>query len=151
MPATQDHFERANSAPTAPRSGLLLYDADCRLCRALAAAALAADRRGRLRALPLQSADARRALPSISDSERLASMHFVDSDGHHSATGDALTRILALLPGGRVPAAALARTPRLAEAGYRLVAANRGRLGQLLPARALAWADRRLSGRAPRP
>ena len=56
--------------------------------------------------------------------------------------------LLALLPGGSPLARAAARLPGLTEAGYGLVAGNRGKLGRLVPAGAKRRADARIRRRA---
>jgi predicted DCC family thiol-disulfide oxidoreductase YuxK len=115
---------------------------------------------GALRALPLGTEEADRLLADLPVEERAASWHLVvdksqalnmagaarpigDVPGAvRLSAGAALAPALALLPGGRIPAALLGRLPRLTEHGYRWVADHRGRLGRLVPARARRWADR---------
>lgn len=122
---------------------LLLYDRDCGLCRTVTAVALALDRNGRLRPLALQTAEARRLLPAMSEQERLASFHLVEQiTGRASSAGAGLAALAELLPGGRVTAGALRSSARLSETAYRLVADNRQRIGRLIPKRITARAAR---------
>ena len=51
-------------------------------------------------------------------------------DGERLSGGDALPPLLRLLPGGRFPAAACSRFPRLTERGYRSVAAHPSQLSR---------------------
>jgi predicted DCC family thiol-disulfide oxidoreductase YuxK len=131
----------------------VIYDADCGFCRWSLAVLLRFDRTGgkrggrsaasdALRPLPLGTAEADRLLADLSVEERNASWHLVVDTGVRTSAGTALAPALALLPGGRVPSALLGRMPRLTERGYRWVAAHRGFLGRLVPARARRWADR---------
>ena len=55
-----------------------------------------------------------------------------------------------LLPGGRVPAAMVARLPKLTERGYRWVADHRSALGKLVPDRAKQRASERVRAHAAR-
>jgi predicted DCC family thiol-disulfide oxidoreductase YuxK len=85
-------------------------------------------------------------LGDLSPDQRMASWHLVAPDGTCSSAGAALPEALALLPGGRLPAAALRRAPRATERGYAWVAAHRSWLGRLVP----AGAKRRARGRVDR-
>jgi predicted DCC family thiol-disulfide oxidoreductase YuxK len=66
----------------------------------------------------------------------MASWHFVTPAGERLSGGAALPALFGLLPGGRVPAAACAKFPRLTEAGYRWVADHRSQLSRFVPQRA---------------
>jgi predicted DCC family thiol-disulfide oxidoreductase YuxK len=120
---------------------LVLYDADCGLCRALLAGLLHWDRGRQLQPLALQSPEADALLAGLAPAERLASWHLVSPAGQRYSGGGALPPLLRLLPGGRAPAAAFARFPRLADGGYRWVAEHRTGLSRLLPARLKRHAD----------
>jgi predicted DCC family thiol-disulfide oxidoreductase YuxK len=67
------------------------------------------------------------------------------------SAGAALPPLLRLLPGGALPASALAATPRLTERAYRWVAAHRNLLSKAIPAaskrRAAAVVSRREASR----
>jgi predicted DCC family thiol-disulfide oxidoreductase YuxK len=131
----------------------VIYDADCGFCKFSLALLLSWDRprkgRGRrepgaraLRPLPLGAAEADRLLADLTPAQRDASWHLVDESGRRNSAGAALAPVLALLPGGRGPAALVARMPRVTERGYRWVVDHRGLLGRFVPARARRWADR---------
>jgi hypothetical protein len=105
--------------------------------------------------LPLGTAEADRLLADLSAEERNASWHLILDEGQERtagaapstgparlSAGAALAPALALLTGGRLPSAVVARIPRLTEGGYRWVAGHRGLLGRFVPARARRWADR---------
>jgi predicted DCC family thiol-disulfide oxidoreductase YuxK len=131
----------------------VIYDADCGFCKVCLALLLSWDRprkgRGRrepgtraLRPLPLGTAEADRLLADLMPAQRDASWHLVDASGRRNSAGAALAPVLTLLPGGRFPAALVARMPHLTERGYRWVVDHRGFLGRFVPARARRWADR---------
>ena len=86
----------------------ILYDADCGFCRTALAAILTADRDRRLRPLALGTAEADRLLADLTPEQRAASWHLVSPDGHRESAGAAGAPLLRLLPGGALPAAALA-------------------------------------------
>jgi predicted DCC family thiol-disulfide oxidoreductase YuxK len=114
------------------RRPVLLYDADCRFCRFTARAVRRLDRRGRLALLPLGDEEASPLLAGLPEEQRLDSVRLAESDGELLARGGAVARVLAYLGlpsalvGGRLAV-------RLLDAGYELVARNRGRLGLLVP------------------
>jgi predicted DCC family thiol-disulfide oxidoreductase YuxK len=96
-----------------PDRPVLLYDANCRFCRFSARIVAQLDRGARLAYLPLDDPAADGLLASVSPDERFESWRLVRRDG--SVVGYGWTR------------------SRLADAAYRLVARNRGRLGRLVP------------------
>jgi predicted DCC family thiol-disulfide oxidoreductase YuxK len=122
----------------------VIYDADCGFCKVCLALLLIWDGRehGALRPLPLGTAEADRLLADLTVEQRNASWHLVDSSGRRNSAGAALAPALELLPGGRFPAALVARMPHLTERAYRSVVGHRGFLGRFVPARARRWADR---------
>jgi predicted DCC family thiol-disulfide oxidoreductase YuxK len=110
----------------------LLYDEDCAFCRWSADKILAWDRRGRLRAVAIQSDEGSRLLAGIPRERRLDSWHLVSPSGELRSGGDAAAPLAALLPGGR-PLAFLFRTfPAATDRAYRAVARNRDRFARLL-------------------
>jgi predicted DCC family thiol-disulfide oxidoreductase YuxK len=111
---------------------VILYDDDCGFCRWSLGKVLAWDRRGRVRAVAIQSEEGGRLLAEIPPSERLASWHLVLPSGEFRSGGAAAAPLAELLPRGRPLAALFRAFPRVTERGYRLVAANRGRLGRLV-------------------
>jgi predicted DCC family thiol-disulfide oxidoreductase YuxK len=139
----------------------VIYDADCGFCKVCLALLLTWDRRrkgsswrepGSLRPLPLGTAKADRLLEALTVEQRNASWHLIDGNGCRHSAGAALAPALALLPGGRLPAALVARMPHVTERGYRWVADHRGFLGRFVPARARRWADRVIAAHdGPRP
>jgi predicted DCC family thiol-disulfide oxidoreductase YuxK len=110
----------------------VLYDRDCGFC------AWSADKlrrwdghRKRLRFVPLQAAETDGLLGPMSHDERFASWHVV-TQGRVSSGGAALGPVLRALPGGFPAAVIVERFPRTTESVYRLVSANRLRLGAVL-------------------
>jgi predicted DCC family thiol-disulfide oxidoreductase YuxK len=118
----------------------VIYDADCGFCKWCLALLLLWDRSA-LRPLPLGTPEADRLLVDLTVEERNASWHLI-LDAKRFSAGAALAPALALLPGGRIPSALVARVSGQAERGYRWVADHRGLLGRFVPARARRWADR---------
>jgi predicted DCC family thiol-disulfide oxidoreductase YuxK len=117
---------------------VVLYDEDCGFCRWATGWVLAWDRRGRLRAVALQDAEAEHLLPAMDRERRMASWHVVGPDGRVRSAGRAVAPLLQLLPGG-APLAALATAfPRTTDRLYDWTARHRGRLGALLGARRCA-------------
>jgi predicted DCC family thiol-disulfide oxidoreductase YuxK len=111
----------------------VLYDAECGFCTWALAGLLRWDRASRLRPLALQSAAADALLAGLTLDERMASWHLVSPDGERSSAGQALAPALRLLPGGRMPAAVMARNPALTERAYRWVADHRSELSRWVP------------------
>jgi predicted DCC family thiol-disulfide oxidoreductase YuxK len=126
---------------------IVLYDGDCGLCKWLLAWLLRFDRAGRLQPIALQRPEAEALLADLDPAERMASMHLVSPGGMRASAGDALPPLLRLLSGGRLPAAVLERFPRLADAGYRWVAAHRIGISRFVPRRAKERAAERVRGR----
>jgi predicted DCC family thiol-disulfide oxidoreductase YuxK len=108
---------------------------------------LALDREQRLRPVALQSPEAPGLLPGLDEEERMASFHLVGADGRRYSGGEALSRLMDFLAGGRALGAAMRRSPGATDRFYRLVADNRSRIGPLIPdavkRRATAAIDRR--------
>jgi len=116
----------------------LLYDADCGFCRWFVDRILRWDRRGVLRTVPLQSAEADALLGPMDVDLKMASWHLVDSHGTVRSAGAAVAPLYRLLPGG-IPLALMAETfPRSTDRLYRLIARNRERFGQMLGSQACA-------------
>jgi predicted DCC family thiol-disulfide oxidoreductase YuxK len=123
----------------------VLYDSDCGFCRWSLAQLLALDRGRSLRPVALGTPAADALLGDLSEADRAASWHLVSPDGRRWSAGAAAPPLLRLLPGGRAPAAVLARAPRPTERCYRWVAGHRSTLSRLIPARAKARADARIA------
>jgi predicted DCC family thiol-disulfide oxidoreductase YuxK len=107
---------------------IVIYDADCGFCRFSLAILLSAT--GALRPLPLGTAEADELLADLTEEQRNASWHVIYDDGTRASAGAALAPAL------------FARFPRTTERAYGWVAAHRGLLGRIVPARARRWADR---------
>jgi predicted DCC family thiol-disulfide oxidoreductase YuxK len=114
---------------------LVLYDADCGVCVWLLSIVLRCDRAERLRSLALQRPQADDLLVDLTPAERIASWHLISPTGARHSGGAALAPLLALLPHGRAPAAALAHVPGVTDRGYRWIAEHRAQLAKLVPAR----------------
>jgi predicted DCC family thiol-disulfide oxidoreductase YuxK len=128
---------------------VVLYDADCGLCRWTAAKLVAWDRRRILRLVRLQHREhSDRLLGDMDEERRMASWHLVVSDGRVFSGGEALAPLLALLPGGKPIARAVGAAQPLTNAAYRFVADRRSAFGKLLTAGTRRRADARLGERA---
>ena len=124
----------------------VLYDADCGFCRSALAALLRLDRDRRLLPVTIQGPDGERLLGHLTPDQRLASAHVVTPDGRVHSGGDAVVPIARVLP-GMGPVAVLAGTlAGPTRWGYRQVAANRTRLGRLVPQRRRARATEAIAG-----
>jgi predicted DCC family thiol-disulfide oxidoreductase YuxK len=129
----------------------VLYDGDCGFCKWLLAALLRWDRADRLQPIALQRPEAGDLLRDLSPAERMASWHLVSPDGRRSSGGTALAPLLRLLPGGRMPAAAVARVPRLTDRAYRWIAEHRTQLSKRVPGGAKRRAARQVEEREQAP
>jgi predicted DCC family thiol-disulfide oxidoreductase YuxK len=112
----------------------VLYDADCGFCRTALALILSADRDRRLRPVALDSPEADWLLGDLVPEQRDASWHLVSPAGRRESAGAAGAPLLRLLPGGAVPAAALAKSPAMTQRAYRWVADHRSTFSRALPA-----------------
>jgi len=111
---------------------VVLYDADCGFCRWSLEWVVKWDRNDSLEYLPIQSDEGCRLLAAVPEGARLDSWHLVEPDGTVFSAGLAFPPLLRRLPRGRRLARLSELMPGVSEAGYRLVAANRGRLGGLV-------------------
>jgi predicted DCC family thiol-disulfide oxidoreductase YuxK len=125
--------QMSHSGDTDRRQALVLYDADCGFCRSALALLLQADRQRRLRPLALGTPAADELLADLTPEQRAGSWHLVMPDGSRSSAGAALAPLLALLPGGSLPAAVVASIPGPTERGYRWVAEHRSKLSRWVP------------------
>jgi len=113
---------------------VLLYDADCRVCRFVARATLRLDRREELGFLPLQDPEADRFLEGLPAGERLASWRLVRRDGSLAGYGAGLSELLGSMAVTRAFGRAVSVVPdRVLDALYEPTARRRGRLGRLVP------------------
>jgi predicted DCC family thiol-disulfide oxidoreductase YuxK len=117
---------------------VVLYDADCGLCRWATDRIVRWDRKGRLRAVPLQASEADRLLGSMDPARRTTSWHLVSPDGVVRSAGAAVPPLLRLLPGGRPLAAAAERLPRTTDRAYAWIVRHRTELGRMLGQRRCA-------------
>lgn len=116
------------------RRPVLLYDADCRLCRFAARTAARLAREEELALLPLRDPAAEPLLAPLDEAQRLATWRLARVDGSLAGYGTGVPELLAATRLGRP----LARLSRLLpastlDAAYRLVARNRELIGRLVP------------------
>lgn len=117
---------------------VLLFDENCGFCRWATDRVLEWDRRGALRALPIQSEEGGRLLGGMSEGRRLSSWHLASPGGRVDSAGAAVAPLARLLPLGG-PLALMARSfPSATDALYRLFARHRTGLARLVGARACA-------------
>ena len=111
----------------------LLYDDDCGMCRTILSWILMRDTERRIRPVALQDALAADLLPGMSEEDRFASFHLVDDDGTIQSGGRALPLIFSELPGFAAAGAGMKAIQPLTDAGYKVIAANRSRIGPWVP------------------
>jgi predicted DCC family thiol-disulfide oxidoreductase YuxK len=126
---------RDSTSPPEP-PWLVFYDPDCGFCRTALALLLSADRAHRLRPVALGTAEADGLLADLTPEQRDGSWHLVSPDGHRESAGAAGPPLLRLLPGGALPAAALAKAPGATQRGYEWVAEHRSTLSRWIPSTA---------------
>jgi predicted DCC family thiol-disulfide oxidoreductase YuxK len=126
---------RDSTSPPDPR-WTVLYDPDCGFCRTVLGLILRADRDRRLRPLALGTEEADRLLTDLTPEQRDASWHLISPDGHRESAGAAGPPLLRLLPGGALPAAALASAPERTQQTYEWVAEHRSTLSRWIPSSA---------------
>lgn len=122
----------------------VLYDAECGFCTWLLAGLLRCDRAARLRPIALQRSEAEELLGELTPAQRMASWHLISATGRRRSGGAAISPLLALLPAGRLPAAAFARFPTLTDRGYRWVAEHRSQLSKWVPGSAKQRSTQRI-------
>jgi predicted DCC family thiol-disulfide oxidoreductase YuxK len=123
----------------------VLYDADCGFCRWSLGRLLALDRGHNLRPVALDTPAADHLLADLTPEQRASSWHLIAPDGRRESGGTAAVPLLRLLPGGRAPAAVLARVPRLTERTYRWIAAHRSLFSRLISDGAKKRADAKIA------
>ena len=107
----------------------LLYDGDCRICRAFARLARSLDLRDRIAIRPLQ--EARDLLPGVQEAEILHAVRGVSPDGRLWEGAEALLVVLAALLDGPALQTLLLRSPpavAVARRGYAILVEFRGHL-----------------------
>jgi predicted DCC family thiol-disulfide oxidoreductase YuxK len=123
---------------------VVFFDADCGICRWVAAKLLAWDRRGALRFAELQDREqSDRLLGGMPEDQRMASWHLVEGGRVYSG-GEAVPPLLRVLPGGRPLAWLAAALQPLTNVAYRFVADRRSAFGRLVPNGARRRAAERL-------
>jgi len=118
----------------------LVYDHECGLCRVVAALVLLADRHVRLEPVALQDPRIRTLLASVPPPAGPRSWHLVAPDGRVVSGGAAVPELCRLLPGFRGLDLLSRAAPDATERIYAGLAANRHRLGPLIPGRVVGWA-----------
>jgi predicted DCC family thiol-disulfide oxidoreductase YuxK len=131
-----------------PTAWILLYDRDCGFCRWSLAWVLRVDRNRRLSPVALGSPEAEELLADLTPEEGMRSWHLIAPDGRRWSAGYAAPPLLRLLPGGRLPAAALAAAPDFTDRAYRWVADHRSTLSRLVSERGKRRADERIAAEA---
>ena len=129
--------------PNAPL--LVFYDEECGYCRWSVAQLLRFDRDQRLRLIAIQSPEGERLLADVAPELRLASAHLIDGDGQLFSGGDAAAPIAAALPRLAPTAPLLGRLSGPVNASYKLIAANRERIGRLVGVSSRERADRAIA------
>jgi predicted DCC family thiol-disulfide oxidoreductase YuxK len=117
---------------------VLLFDEDCGFCRWAAIQVLRWDRRGALRALPIQSEEGDRLLDGMDDRRRLSSWHLASPDGRVDSAGAAVGPLTRLLPLGAPLALMAGVFPAATDALYRTLARHRTTLARVVGVRACA-------------
>jgi predicted DCC family thiol-disulfide oxidoreductase YuxK len=113
---------------------VLLYDADCRVCRFVARTALRLDMRKELAVLPLQDEEAARLLDVLPPEERLSSWRLVRTDGSLAGYGAGVSELLGSMWVTRAVGRAASVVPDRALDGlYEQATRRRGRLGRIVP------------------
>jgi predicted DCC family thiol-disulfide oxidoreductase YuxK/ketosteroid isomerase-like protein len=125
----------------------VLYDAGCGFCKWLLSVLLRWDRAARLHPIALQRSDADDLLEELTPAERMATWHLISPTGERRSGGAAVAPLLRLLPGGGLPAAAIAHFPGLTDRGYQWVAEHRSQLSKGIRARALRRGRKSSRGR----
>jgi predicted DCC family thiol-disulfide oxidoreductase YuxK/ketosteroid isomerase-like protein len=129
------------------RHWTVAYDAGCGFCIWLLDVLLRWDRAVRLQPVALRRSEADDLLHELAPAERMATLHLISPAGARHSGGAALPPLLRLLPAGRLPAAGLARFPKLTDRGYRWVAAHRSKLSKWVPSSAKQRAGQRIHRR----
>jgi len=110
----------------------VLYDGDCRFCIARVAEIKAWDTSNSMEYIPRQDTSCDERFPALTGLPLDDGIVFIATDGHMSVAADAMYEIARLLPPTR-GFAWLYQVPilkQLAQIGYRIIAANRKRLGK---------------------
>ena len=117
---------------------VLLFDEDCGFCRWATDRVLEWDRRGALRAVPIQSEEGDRLLDGMDDRRRLDSWHLASRGGRVDSAGAAVAPLARLLPLGGPLALVAGAFPAATDALYRTLARHRATLARVVGVRACA-------------
>jgi predicted DCC family thiol-disulfide oxidoreductase YuxK len=113
---------------------VLLYDADCRLCRFAARLVARLDRRRELGFLPLGDPAAAPLLERLPETERFSSWRLAQPDGSLPGFGAGVADLLRAMRYTRPLGLLLAVIPdRALDSVYDVVARHRGRIGRVVP------------------
>lgn len=117
---------------------VLLFDEDCGFCRWATDRVLRWDRRGALRALPIQSEEGDRLLDGMDDRRKLGSWHLASPGGRVDSAGAAVAPLARLLPLGAPLAMVAGAFPGATDALYRMLARHRTALARVVGVRSCA-------------
>ena len=120
----------------------MLYDADCGLCKWLLSGLLRWDRSSRLRPIALQRPEAAELLNDLAPAEQMESWHLISPSGQRFSGGEAVPKLVRLLPAGALPAAVFALSPHATDRGYRWIANHRSVLSRFVRSSSKARASR---------
>jgi predicted DCC family thiol-disulfide oxidoreductase YuxK len=120
---------------------IVLYDADCGICRWSMAWALRHDRGHRLIAAPIQSPLGAELLCDLTPDRRLATAHAVGADDRLRSGGDAAAAVLERLDRTRLLGRLARSVPGMTGYLYDAVATRRSAFGRFVGARARRRAD----------
>ena len=124
-------YHRPTRAARSPGCYVFVYDGDCGFCTRTARA-LAARARRKIRLVPFAEVPADEILGALTPEQIRASSHCITPDGREYHGGESVTRLLRLLPGGRLLAPFdLPGLSLLRELGYAVVARNRALVGKV--------------------
>lgn len=111
----------------------VVYDSSCAVCNAFRRWILRRDRRGKLVFVGNRTDEAKALLPSLTDEQRAATLHWLSGSGDHHQGARAVFSTVASTGGFLgIASAVLARPPLyvLSEPAYRLFAKHRSQLAR---------------------
>ena len=124
-------YHRPTRAARPPGCYVFVFDGDCGFCTRTAHA-LAARARREIRLIPFAEVPAGEILGALTPEQIRASSHCITPDGREYHGGESVTRLLRLLPGGRLLAPVDLPGPSLLrELAYAVVARNRSLVGKI--------------------
>lgn len=124
-------YHRPTRAARPPGCYVFVFDGDCGFCTRTARALTARARR-EIRLIPFAEVPAGEILGALTPEQLRASSHCITPDGREYHGGESVTRLLRLLPGGRLLAPVdLPGLSLLRELAYAVVARNRSLVGKI--------------------